>query len=242
MKVLVETRSMEQSDHNIADERVVREDLIRLTAALRANLRFHQDCGIKGYALAGGLRDLAQQPEVISPRQIRPEKKSDPAPIKSKKMQLLVIGDYNSEQMGEETESSFGKVEDEMLWNMMRAMQLKENEVSVRNAFQRDISPPGGLKRESLHAARVYIEEEIARMQPRVICVMGEVAAEVLCGENEPIHRLRRRQHRYKLGSKSVDTIPMQVTYHPRFLAQFPEFKKAAWQDLQTIMSLLAKK
>lgn len=46
---------MEQSDHNIADERVVREELIRLAAALRANLRFHQDCGIKGYALAGGL-------------------------------------------------------------------------------------------------------------------------------------------------------------------------------------------
>lgn len=75
--------------------------------------------------------DLAQQPEIISPRQIRPEKKSDPAPIKSKKVQLLVIGDYNSEQMGEETELIFGKVEDEMLWNMMRAMQLKETRCSA---------------------------------------------------------------------------------------------------------------
>lgn len=87
-----------------------------------------------------------------------------------------------------------------------------------------------------------FIEEEIARMQPRVICVMGEVAAEVLCGENEPIHRLRRRQHRYKLGSKSVDTIPMQVTYHPRFLLNFQNLKRRPGRICRPLsVSLLAK-
>jgi uracil-DNA glycosylase len=150
--------------------------------------------------------------------------------------QLLVVGDYSSQDTGFSAAIGFGAAEDAMLWNMMRAIGLTPDDVYVTNAVKCCSLPTEMAEVECMQHCRKHLLREIELVRPRVICAMGELAAQAVLGGKESVFRRRGRFHRYQAGE---DWPQVMVTFHPRFLLNNAELKKAAWQDLQLIQRLL---
>jgi len=147
---------------------------------------------------------------------------------------LMLIGDWSEQRENDfNKDIVFGLEEDVMLWKMMAAIQLTGKQVFVTNCIKccpgNDTVPDTKCEKSCFS----FLQREIAAVQPDVICAMGESAAQIITGSNEPLTRLRGkfRSYRYAPAQKIV----VMPTFHPRFLLKFLDMKKATWNDLQAI-------
>ncbi len=154
---------------------------------------------------------------------------------------LLIIGDYSSQGDEFSPTTLFGTAEDAMLWKMMRAIGLTPEEVFVTNAVKCCPNAARQPSKESEQHCLVHLRREIELLRPRIICAMGEAAARLVLGGSESVLRLRGRFHRYGYSGEAAagDGIQIMVTFHPRFLLEYEDMKKAAWKDLQMIQRQL---
>jgi DNA polymerase len=75
---------------------------------------------------------------------------------------------------------------------------------------------------------------QIDLVRPRVLLLVGRIAAQHLLETVEPVGRLRSRWHAF--GERRI---PARVTYHPSYLLRSPDQKAKAWQDLQAVRKRL---
>ncbi len=119
-----------------------------------------------------------------------------------------------------------------LLAKMLTAIGLDPTEVYLsllvkcRPANDRKPNP------DEIAACLVLLRHELDAITPRIICAMGTFTAQGLLGTQDPLLRLRGRFHTFQ-------GLPLLVSFHPSFLINQPEMKKAAWQDLQMIQKAL---
>jgi len=80
-----------------------------------------------------------------------------------------------------------------------------------------------------------YLERQIALLNPKLILVVGRIAAHNLLRTEAPLGSLRQRAHQF-----GVARIPLVVTYHPAYLLRSPVEKRKAWDDLKFARGVLA--
>jgi uracil-DNA glycosylase family 4 len=155
-----------------------------------------------------------------------------------RKTKLLIVGDWLEVPAGSETkrESKFGEEEDQMLARMLTAINLSPHQVYVTNCIKCAVSADAQPKTEHVLRCFSHLQREIKAIKPEFICAMGVIPARCLLQKSQSLSHLRGKFHEYRVAENW--TIPLLATYHPKFLLQNPEMKKAAWADLQ----LLAKK
>jgi len=95
--------------------------------------------------------------------------------------------------------------------------------------------PPGNRDPSPDEAARCepFLQRQIELVSPRLILVVGRVAAQALLDTEASLTSLRGRVHAYHAASRRI---PVVVTYHPAYLLRKPEYKAKAWVDLQLAM------
>ena len=120
----------------------------------------------------------------------------------------------------------------QLLTKNIGAMNLTREEVYICNVIK--CRPPGNRNPESdeIEACRPFLERQLSAIGPEVICTLGTFAAQTLLGTTAPISRLRGRFHTY-------NGIKLMPTYHPAYLLRNPDQKRAVWEDVQKIMTLL---
>lgn len=128
-----------------------------------------------------------------------------------------------------------GKLLDKMLAaiNLDRA----ENAYISNTIFWR---PPGNRNPnpEELEICRPFVEKHIALVQPKLLVMVGGIAAKTLLGTTEGITRLRSRAHHYH--NDLLDSpIPAYALFHPSYLLRQPAHKALAWKDLLAIKQKL---
>jgi uracil-DNA glycosylase len=91
--------------------------------------------------------------------------------------------------------------------------------------------PPGNRNPEPEEAARCepYLRRQIELVRPRVILLMGRVAAQAMLGTEASIASLRGHAHRIEVAGASV---PVIVTYHPAYLLRNLADKAKVWADM----------
>lgn len=91
--------------------------------------------------------------------------------------------------------------------------------------------PPGNRNPEPDEVARCepYLMRQIELLRPRVILLMGRVAAQAILGTEASIASLRGHAHRIDIAGASV---PVIVTYHPAYLLRNLADKAKVWADL----------
>jgi uracil-DNA glycosylase len=91
--------------------------------------------------------------------------------------------------------------------------------------------PPGNRNPEPEEAARCepYLRRQIDLLRPRVILLMGRVAAQAILGTDASIAALRGHAHRIDVAGASV---PVIVTYHPAYLLRNLADKAKVWADM----------
>ncbi len=122
----------------------------------------------------------------------------------------------------------------QLLTKMIQAMKLKRADVYICNVLKD--RPPGNRtpSPEEMAACLPFLEKQIEIVQPRIICVLGSVAAKGLFGPQVSITRIRGQIMEFQ----GIRVVP---TFHPAYLLRNPSAKTDSWKDLQLVMKLLAE-
>jgi len=119
-----------------------------------------------------------------------------------------------------------------LLTRMNEAMGLSRGQVYICNVLKD--RPPANRTPlpEEIEACRPFLEEQLAIVQPGVICALGAVAARALLGPHVAITKVRGQVGEYQ-------GIPVVPTFHPAYLLRNPPAKRLAWADLKLVKRLL---
>lgn len=113
-----------------------------------------------------------------------------------------------------------------LLDKMLLAIDIKREDVYIANIVK--CRPPGNRNPESAErqACLPYLLEQIGIVRPRLILMLGLVAAQTLLQTNSNLEKLRTGTHEFQ-GVKTY------VTYHPAALLRNENWKRPAWEDLK---------
>ena len=100
------------------------------------------------------------------------------------------------------------------------------NVINWRPPDNRDPSP------EEAASCLPFLRRHIELAAPRIIILLGAVAARHVVGTSDGIMKLRGRWMEYRVGDRMV---PLMPTLHPAYLLRQPAHKKLAWRDLQSV-------
>ena len=141
--------------------------------------------------------------------------------------QWLVIGEAPGADEDRQGEPFVGRA-GQLLNSMLRAIGLARGDVYIANILK--CRPPGNRNPTVAEIAQClpYLEAQVALLRPRLILVVGRIAAQALLRSELSLGRLRQVVHAY--GPAAT---PLVVTYHPAYLLREPLEKRKAWEDLQ---------
>ena len=147
---------------------------------------------------------------------------------------VLFVGEAPGREEDMQGEPFVGEA-GQLLTNMIKAMGIQREDVYIANIIK--CRPPGNRtpERDECETCSPFLMQQIAAIKPRVIVVLGAVAAKTLLAVNAPMNELRGRWYDFR-GTR------LAVTYHPAFLLRDPRQKKEAWKDLQMVMKELGLK
>lgn len=122
----------------------------------------------------------------------------------------------------------------ELLTRIIEAIELRREQVYIANIVK--CRPPGNRdpQPDEVAACRGFLERQIDLIRPRVIVLLGRVAAQTLLGNDLPLGKMRGQWYKVR----GVET---RVTYHPAALLRNQSFKRPTWEDMQVIRDRLTE-
>ncbi|MGR9092997.1 MAG: uracil-DNA glycosylase, partial [Gammaproteobacteria bacterium] len=146
---------------------------------------------------------------------------------------LLIIGEAPGAEEDRRGEPFVGRA-GQLLNSMLNAIGIARERAYIANILK--CRPPDNRdpRPEEVAACGDYLARQIALVAPRVILVLGRIAAQNLLNESTPIGKMRGQ--RYTYGAAQV---PVIVTYHPAYLLRSPQEKRKSWQDLLHVKTLI---
>ena len=146
---------------------------------------------------------------------------------------LMIIGEapgVDEDLQGEPFVGHAGQ----LLNAMLQAIGMQRQQVYIANLLK--CHPPENHDPSMDEAAKCqdYLFRQIELVQPKLILVLGRVAAHRLLNTNTALIDLRGQLH-----TEPRSGIPMLITYHPAYLLRSPKKKREAWQDLLAVKKTL---
>ncbi|NOX08497.1 MAG: uracil-DNA glycosylase [Gammaproteobacteria bacterium] len=147
----------------------------------------------------------------------------------------LIIGEapnQEEEQQGYPFAGEVGSLLNEILFSM----GWNRDAVYLTNIVK--CSPGAGhdLDNEMIDCCRPYLERQIELLNPKVILLLGRVAAQSVLNSAAEMSQLRSKVHKLTLGKQAFSVV---VSYHPNYLLHKPSQKRLVWQDLLLLQQQL---
>ena len=151
--------------------------------------------------------------------------------VGNRQADLMIIGEAPGADEDRQGEPFVGRA-GQLLNAMLQAIGLQRQQVYIANILK--CRPPNNRDPSVEEAAKCqdYLFRQIELVQPKLILVVGRIAAHHLLNTDTPLGKLRGQ-----ICREPHSGIPMLITYHPAYLLRSPKEKRKAWLDL-----LLAKK
>ena len=139
----------------------------------------------------------------------------------------LIVGEAPGADEDRKGEPFVGRA-GQLLNSMLLAIGLPREQVYIANVLK--CRPPGNRDPSPTEAAEClpYLERQIALLKPKIMLVVGRIAAQNLLRTDKTLGSLRQQVHRFGLSE-----VPLVVTYHPAYLLRTPGDKRKAWEDLK---------
>lgn len=120
----------------------------------------------------------------------------------------------------------------ELLTKIIQAIDLTRDQVYIANVVK--CRPPNNRdpQADEVDACRGYLERQIDLIRPKVLVVLGKVAAQTLLGTNSSLKAMRDQWW-------SVRGVETRVTYHPAALLRAAHLKRPTWTDMQRVRDRL---
>lgn len=149
--------------------------------------------------------------------------------------QWLVVGEAPGAEEDRTGEPFVGRA-GQLLNSMLRALGLAREQVYIANVLK--CRPPHNRDPQAAEVAECvpYLERQIALLQPKILLVVGRIAAQSLLRTTTTLGGLRQRTHVF-----GASRVPLVVTYHPAYLLRTPADKRKAWEDLKFAREVAAR-
>ena len=123
-----------------------------------------------------------------------------------------------------------------LLDRMLAAIDLDRTRAYIANVMP--WRPPDNRNPDPGEVAMCipFLRRHIELAQPRILILLGAVAARHVLGLNDGIMKIRGRWLEYRIADA---LIPVMPTLHPAYLLRQPAHKKLAWRDLQAVADKL---
>jgi DNA polymerase len=120
-----------------------------------------------------------------------------------------------------------------LLTKMLSAIDI-DRKKHVFIAYILKCRPPHNRNPETaeVQACSNILSRQIEIIAPKVILLLGRIAAHALLDTTDSISKMRSGAHEYR-------GIPVFVTYHPAALLRNDEYRRPAWEDLQKLQKTL---
>jgi len=144
---------------------------------------------------------------------------------------LLFVGETPKPDEDLKGESFVGAAGD-MLGRMLSAIGLNRDDVYLVNAIKCSTPNNRDPRPDEVQACKLWLDQQLDIVQPKIICLLGKVAAQTVLNSGETLTALRGRWHAYR-------GIPVWVSYHPAYLMRSPRQKQKSWQDFSQLSQRL---
>jgi len=137
---------------------------------------------------------------------------------------IVDVPDMDENNQGLALLGSSGELFDAMLVSM----HLSRQQVYVLHMVKCMTPKHRDPSQEEVSACRPWLDQQLKILQPRLVLVMGRMAAQGLLSSDASLHDMRGSWHTYQ-------NIPLRVIHHPSYLIRSSEQKMKAWEDMQII-------
>ncbi|MFC1537131.1 uracil-DNA glycosylase [Pseudomonadota bacterium] len=170
------------------------------------------------------LDDIAIQASICAACQLADQRRKVVFGSGNPKADIVFIGEApgrDEDLKGEPFVGTAGQLLDRMLV----ALGMDRSDVYIMNTVK--CRPPNNRdpKPDEVEACSRWFDAQLSILSPKIICLLGRVAAQTVLETDKPLSVLRRNWHDFH-------GIPVQVMYHPAYLLRSPQQKRHAWSDL----------
>ena len=146
---------------------------------------------------------------------------------------IMIIGEAPGREEDEAGRPFIGRA-GKLLNEFLKSIDLNRDSVFIANTIK--CRPPENRDPEAaeINACSDYLDQQINIIKPKVLVLLGKVAANRLLGEDMPMSELRLK----KFFIDKYD-IPIIVFYHPAYILRSPSQKKKVWDDLQYLKGII---
>ena len=146
---------------------------------------------------------------------------------------IMIIGEAPGREEDEAGRPFIGRA-GKLLNEFLKSIDLNRDSVFIANTIK--CRPPENRDPETaeINACSDYLDQQINFIKPKVLVLLGKVAANRLLGEDMPMSELRLK----KFFIDKYD-IPIIVFYHPAYILRSPSQKKKVWDDLQYLKGII---
>jgi len=146
---------------------------------------------------------------------------------------IMIIGEAPGREEDEVGKPFIGRA-GKLLNEFLKSIGLNRDLVFIVNTIK--CRPPENRDPEivEINACSDYLDQQISIIKPKVLVLLGKIAANRLLGEDIPMSELRLK----KFFIDKYD-IPIIVFYHPAYILRSPSQKKKVWDDLQYLKGII---
>ena len=146
---------------------------------------------------------------------------------------IMIIGEAPGREEDEAGRPFIGRA-GKLLNEFLKSIGLNRDLVFITNTIK--CRPPENRDPEivEINACSDYLDQQINIIKPKVLVLLGKIAANRLLCEDIPMSELRLK----KFFIDKYD-IPIIVFYHPAYILRSPSQKKKVWDDLQYLKGII---
>ena len=146
---------------------------------------------------------------------------------------VLLIGEAPGRAEDKEGTPFVGRA-GKLLTEMLNAINLKRDDVYITNTVK--CRPPDNRNpfEDEVKSCADFLEKQIELINPKIIVLLGKIAANRMINNESPISELRK-----KIFFLKNSDIPIVVFYHPAYLLRNPKEKRKVWEDLLHLKSTM---
>lgn len=180
--------------------------------------------------------DLVAQIKTCTKCSLQVSRKNAVAGEGSLSARLMLIGEApgrREDEQGKPFVGSAGKI----LTELLESIGLQRGEVYITNVVK--CRPPNNRapRSEEVETCKPYLLEQIARIKPKLIVLLGATAARCLLGKEAQLSKSRGKI--LKSRGKGLEDCAFFLTYHPAACIYNPKLRQKLREDFLRIKGLL---
>jgi uracil-DNA glycosylase len=126
----------------------------------------------------------------------------------------------------------------QLLNQLLEEIGLSREEVFIANVLKN--RPPGNRDPlpPEIQACEPWLWQQVALIEPRVVCTLGNFSTKLLTGSQTGITKVRGTPQVHELGGRMVYLLPL---FHPAAALRTPAVKETLRADFATIPELMQR-